>query len=156
MVKSKSTSRLSNIAPIILTQTDTTVGFVSQDANKLFSIKFRDSSKVFIVVYSSLTDFLNANNRVPLKRKNLVRRSKKTSFIIKNRAFRIAKTTLHSKILRNLKWNFSTSANESGKKFNLEFCEHKTDIIVEDKNGFHENPSSSLFKINNTKQVRLR
>ncbi len=156
MVKSKSTSRLFSISPIILTQTDTTVGFVSQDANKLFSIKSRDSSKTFIIVYSSLSHFLNDNNRVPFKRRNLVRRSKKISFIIKNKAFRIAKTTLDSKILKNLKWNYSTSANQSGKKFDLKFCEHKTDIIIQDKNGLHENSSSSLFKINNTTQVRLR
>lgn len=150
MVKSKSNSRLSSI---VLTQTDTTVGFISQDKDKLYNIKSRSTNKPFIEVYSSLAE---NNLRIPSKRKNLIRRSKKTTFIVKNKAFRIANTSLNSQILRNLKWNYSTSANESGKKFNLEFCEDKADIIVEDKSGLKENSSSSLFKINNIKIVRIR
>lgn len=156
MVKSKINPRLPSISPVILAQTDTTVGFLSQDNIKLSNIKSRESSKPFIKVYSSFKDLLESGNRIPQNKKKLVRRSKKTTFIVKNRAFRVSRQTLDSQILRDLKWNYSTSANESGKNFDLEFCEYKADIIVQNKDGLVENSSSSLFKINNSKRVRIR
>ncbi len=142
--------------PTILLQTDTTVGFLSQNTTKLFEIKSRQQSKSFLKVYSSFKDFLSDSNRVPNSKKNLFRRSKKTTFIIKNQAFRISKLSLNSQIIRDIKWQYSTSANESGKNFNRKFCEEKADIIIEDKNGLHEKISSKLFKINSKKIWRLR
>jgi len=153
MVQSKSTSRLSSI---VLTQTDTTVGFVSQSKENLYQVKSRNNDKPFIQVYSSLHCLFKYNHRIPSKQKNLLRRAKKTTFIVKNKAFRVAQSSLHSQFLRKLEWNYSTSANESGRNYNLEFCEDKADIIIEDKNGLHENSSSSLFIINNSKRVRIR
>ncbi len=144
------------MSEVILTQTDTTVGFLSQDEKKLYEIKSRKSLKPFLKVYASFYDLLNANNRVPDKFKNIIRRSKKTTFIVKNRAFRIAKPQLHSQILRDLKWHYSTSANESGKNFKRDFCEGKADIIIENKYGLHEHSSSSLVKLTQTKRRKLR
>ena len=138
---------------IILTQTDTTVGFLSQSDTKLYEIKSRKSSKPFIKVYSS---FKNLQHRVPPLKKNLVRRATKSTFVLKNRAFRVAKNSLHSQYLRDLKWSFSTSANESNREFHRDFCEKNSDIIVEDKNGLFESESSTLYKINNFKIRRLR
>ncbi len=156
MVKSKSTSRLFSISPVILTQTDTTVGFVSQNKARLDSIKSRDSSKQFIKIYSSFKTLLLNKHRIPQKQKKLVRRAKKTTFIVKNKAFRIVKNSVESQIIRDLQWNYSTSANARGKKFDFEFCECKADIIIENKNGLHENASSALLKINSRKKVRIR
>ena len=82
--------------------------------------------------------------------------SKKTTFIVKNKAFRVAQSHLNSQLLRDLKWSYSTSANETNKKFSREFCEDKADIIIEDKNRLHESGSSTLLKINNSKKVRIR
>ncbi len=144
------------MSEVILTQTDTTVGFLSQDAQKLYEIKSRKNTKPFLKVYSSFHHFLSSNNRVPNRFKNMVRRSKKTTFIVKNRAFRIAEPELHSQILRKLKWHYSTSANESGKKFERGFCEKKADIIIENKYGLHEHSSSSLIKLTQTKRRKLR
>lgn len=141
---------------VILAQTDTTVGFLSQDAQKLYEIKSRESSKPFLKVYQNFKTFLHEHNRIPQNMKNLVRRSKKTTFIVKNRAFRIAAPTLNSQILRDLSWNYSTSANESGKHFNKIFCEAKADIIIEDARGLFESSSSALIKINNSKKKSLR
>jgi len=140
----------------ILVQTDTTVGFLSQDAKKLCEIKSRKTSKPFIKVYQNFKSFLDDGNRVPTSKKNLVRRSKKTTFIVKNRAFRVAKILLDSKIIRDSKWYYSTSANRAGENFYREFCESKADIIIEDKKGLSENSSSNLIKINNIKKSRLR
>ena len=141
---------------VILTQTDTTVGFLSHNAQKLYEIKSRQTSKSFIKVYRDFSCFLNDANRVPQNFKNEIRRSKKTTFIVKNRAFRVAKPPLNSQILNDLKWSFSTSANKSGKNFNREICEDKADIIIEDKNNLSEKSSSKLYKVGLNKKRRLR
>jgi len=142
--------------PVILLQTDTTVGFISQNSDKLSQIKSRPASKPFIKVYASFKDLLACGNRIPQNRKNLVRRSKKTTFIVKNRAFRVANNSLNSTILKNSKWNFSTSANEASKKFERGFCENKADIIVEDRNGLQERSSSTLIQCNKKRMRRVR
>jgi len=157
MVKINSTSRLFSIdTQVILAQTDTTVGFLSQDAQKLYEVKSRDTSKPFIKVYQRFKDLQSHKLRIPSSFKSRVRRSTKTTFIVKDSAFRVVASHLNSSILRNLRWNHSTSANESGKSFQRDFCEQKADIIIEDKNSFKESSSSSLFKINKKKIKRLR
>jgi len=157
MVFLNSNSRLSPIdSKVILAQTDTTVGFLSQEEKKLQSIKPRENSKPFIVVYKDFQTLANTTIRVPNSQKSLVRRSKKTTFVIKDTAFRVADTANNSTLLRELQWSYSTSANESGKNFNRTFCELKADIIVEDKEGLTEQSSSFLYKINSKKIKRLR
>jgi len=157
MVSSNSTSRLSGIKEsIILTQTDTTVGFLSQDAAKLREIKSRQSNKPFIKVFQNFKTLQSSHIRIPKNRKKILRRAKKTTFIVKDKAFRIASYPLHSQVLQNLLWSYSTSANESGKKFERDFCEQKADIIVEDKKGLFEGNASKLYKINDTTIKRLR
>ncbi|WP_457746992.1 hypothetical protein [Sulfurimonas sp.] len=156
MVKINSTTRFSSInRDIILTQTDTTVGFLSQDAEKLAKIKSRPNTKPFIKVYTSFKA-LCKDFRVPNKKKNLIRRSKKRTFIVNNQAFRVSNYNLNSQILRRTTWFYSTSANESHKSFDREFCEQKSDIIIEDKNTLFEGQSSLLLKINERKMRRLR
>ena len=141
---------------MILAQTDTTVGFLSQDAQKLYEIKSRELSKQFIKVYENFKAFIDDSNRVPLSQRGFVRRSKKTTFISKNQAFRVANLKYNSQPLRDISWYYSTSANESDKNFNRNFCEEKTDIIIEDKFGLIEKNSSALIKINNLKRRKLR
>ncbi len=156
MVKCDSTSRLPSIDSfVLLIQTDTTVGLLSQDAQKLQSIKERPSNKPFIKVYKNFQT-LTQNLRIPNAQKRRVRRAKKITFIVKNLAFRVAEDSAHSSLLRKSLWNYSTSANESGKNFVREFCEEKADIIIETKVSLHERNSSALYKINNKKRVRLR
>jgi len=157
MVKSNSTTRLFSISQkIILTQTDTTVGFLSQDAKQLREIKSRNDNKPFIRVFQDLSTLQQHNIRIPNKYKKRVRRASKTTFIVKNRAFRVAQPSLYSTLLYNLAWAYSTSANESGKKFQRDFCQQKADIIIEDKNGLVEGDPSKLYKINDKKIKRLR
>ena len=151
MVKSKSNSRLSSL--VILAQTDTTVGFASQNHQKLADIKSRPNSKPFIKVYNS---FSACEIRIPHAKKSFVRRSKRTTFIVNNQAFRINPNVNNSQIQRDLNSYYSTSANEKDKIFDRKFCELKADIIIEDKHGLHQNNSSTLLKINNIKKVRIR
>ncbi|MDQ1267850.1 MAG: hypothetical protein QG560_493 [Campylobacterota bacterium] len=157
MVKFESPARFSSLEMnVILAQTDTTVGFLSHDAQKLYSIKSRPQTKPFIKVYQDFKSFLNDGKRVANCRKNMVRRAKKITFIVGNFSFRVAKSDLNSQILRDSSWFYSTSANRSGEKFSRDFCESKADIIVEDKGGLRENSSSVIIKINSKKQRRLR
>lgn len=157
MDRSKSFARFSSVEDlVILTQTDTTVGFLSQNAQKLYDIKSRDRSKPFIKVYKDFKTFSTLRNRVPNNHKKLIRRSKKTTFIVKNKAFRVANNTLYSVILEKLNWCYSTSANESSKSFLREFCESKSDIVIENKDGLKELSSSSLLKLRHTKIRKLR
>jgi len=157
MVKHESTARFSSVnMPVILAQTDTTVGFLSQNSQKLYRIKSRSNIKPFIKVYKDFKSFLIEGNRVAKSRRKLVRRSKKTTFIVKNRAFRVAQHSSNSQILRDTSWYYSTSANKSQETFNREFCETKADIIVEDINGLVEKDSSALMKINTMKRKKIR
>jgi tRNA A37 threonylcarbamoyladenosine synthetase subunit TsaC/SUA5/YrdC len=157
MATSNSTPRLSYIKnSIILTQTDTTVGFVSQNEIALQQIKSRHTNKPFIRVFQNFQELKAAKIRIPKNKKKLLRRAKKSTFIVKNQAFRIAKAPLNSEVLRKLNWSYSTSANESGKNFQRSFCEQKADIIVEEKKGLFEGSASKLYKINNLKKERLR
>jgi tRNA A37 threonylcarbamoyladenosine synthetase subunit TsaC/SUA5/YrdC len=151
-----STSRLFTLnQKVLLTQTDTTVGFLSQNGEKLKEIKKREDAKPFIKVYKNFAS-LTKHKRVADKFKNQIRRSKKTTFILNAESFRVAPDTLHSQILRNLSWNFSTSANESGKHFQRDFCMQHADIIIEDSNGLFEGEASKLLKINQKQIKRLR
>jgi len=157
MVKSHSTSRFLDINnAVILTQTDTTVGLLSQNASQLREIKSRSDKKPFIKVFQNFQALKTQTIRIPKKRKNLVRRAKKTTFIVKNQALRVTLPSRNSQVLRNLLWSYSTSANESAKPFSRGFCEQKADIIIEDKEGLFEGQASKLYKINNLKIKRLR
>ncbi|WP_345979215.1 Sua5/YciO/YrdC/YwlC family protein [Sulfurimonas sp. HSL3-2] len=141
---------------ILLAQTDTTVGFLSNDAKSLEELKSRPPEKQFLKVYPSFKEFKKDGNRVPQKYKNLVRRAAKTTFIIKGRASRIVKDPIHLKLLKKYSWLYSTSANKSGHRFDKEFCLTKSDIIIEDTRGFKEDTPSSLYKLNNVRSRRLR
>jgi len=157
MVFISSASRFSSLTvSVILTQTDTTVGFLSHDEQKLCEIKSRQNSKSFIKVFKNFKTLKESKYRIPNTFKNEVRRSKKITYIIKGKAFRVAKSSLDSQLLRDLKWSFSTSANETGKNFNREFCEHKADIIIENNEGLNERFSSNLYKLNLIKKRKLR
>ncbi|MDQ1264206.1 MAG: hypothetical protein QG559_1207 [Campylobacterota bacterium] len=157
MVKCESSTRFSSIKnPIVLTQTDTTVGFLSQDAAKLYEIKSRPAAKPLIKVYANFKSLLEDSKRVAKKDKNIVRRLKKTTFIIKTNSFRVAKTPLKSQIFRDAHWFYSTSANRSGENYDREFCEAKADIIIEDVQGLSEKKSSTLIKLGRSKRRRLR
>jgi tRNA A37 threonylcarbamoyladenosine synthetase subunit TsaC/SUA5/YrdC len=157
MDKCNGSSRFPSVSlEVILTQTDTTVGFLSQDADKLYTTKLRPQTKPFLKVFTTFATLRDESYRVPHAMKNLVRRSKKSTFIVKNRAFRVATHPLDSQLLRNMPWTYSTSANESGKDFERGFCEAKADIIIEDADGLRQTTSSQLFKLNHTKRKRLR
>jgi tRNA A37 threonylcarbamoyladenosine synthetase subunit TsaC/SUA5/YrdC len=141
---------------VFLVQTDTTVGFLSQDHQALAQLKERKIDKPFVTVTSSFKT-LKTLSRVPAKHKNRIRRSKKTTFVYSNnRAIRVVKDLKHAKFIKPFSWFYSTSANEKGLSYNKDFAFMKSDIIVEDLQGLYEGESSSIYRLNRQKLQRLR
>ncbi|MBN2721260.1 MAG: Sua5 YciO YrdC YwlC family protein [Campylobacterales bacterium] len=139
---------------VFLTATDTTIGFVSKNAQKLNQIKQRPQNKLFITVLPSL-DKLNSLTRIPPAHSLRVRRSQKTTFIMPNGdSYRVVHDRRHNLLLNRLGWAYSTSANPSGKEYDEEFAHKSADIIIAPlkQNG----QASSLFKLGKRKIQRLR
>jgi len=142
--------------PVILAQTDTTVGFLSQDAEKLAKIKDRPSHKPFIQSFDSLRTYTQMGGRIPNRYKSRLRRSKSTTYVVNNQAIRIVNEGQHHQLLSNYGWLYSTSANEKGKSFEMGFSEKKADLVIEDDRGLFEGIASNIYKINSKKIRRLR
>ena len=141
---------------VYLTQTDTTVGFLSQNSEKLSASKQRDNSQAFIKCVDSLNT-LQQFTRVPRKYKNFVRRSSRITIVYpNNQAIRVVKDENHLKFLSKFKWFYSSSANKTKKNFDEKYAKEKADIIVEDKRGLFEGQASVMIKINNASARRLR
>ena len=140
---------------IILTQTDTTVGFLSQDPSLLIRAKKRDEGKPFLKVFASLK-VLQEHTRIPLQHRMWLRHARKTTFVIHNQAFRYVSQEPHASLIAKYGWLYSTSANESGKHFDRAYCEDQSDLIIEDSRGLQECAPSKIFKLTTRKFKRLR
>ena len=141
---------------VLLAQTDTTVGFLSQNASRLAQIKKRPLNKPFIQSFDTLKSFNQYGGRVPKKFKNHLRRAKGTSFVIDNRAIRIVSSGPHHQLLKKYGWLYSTSANAQSTPFERHFAETHSDKIIEDARGLFEGSASIIYKINQTKLKQLR
>ena len=141
---------------VYLTQTDTTVGFLSQDKTKLNIIKNRPLNQPVLREVDSLETLKNFV-RVPNKYKKMLRRAKKTTFIFPNtESYRVVKDERHLEFLKKFKWMYSTSANLHGKKFDENWAREQADVIVEDKRELFEGEPSSIFKLSKNKIKRIR
>ena len=141
---------------VLLAQTDTTVGFLSQDASKLRAIKQRESQKPFLKVYATLTAFKADHSHIPNRYKSMLRRAKKSTFVSKHQAFRIVRHTEHNQLLGRFSFMYSTSANQSGHPYNKEFCIRNSDIIVQDSRGLVEGVPSRIIALGKQKRRTLR
>ena len=141
---------------VLLVQTDTTVGFLSQDSFQLASIKKRPNNKPFVQVCASFK-VLKTLARVPNKHKNRVRRAQKQTFVYSNnKAIRVVKDKSHAAFIKPFKWFYSSSANESSLSYEKEFAKAKSDIIIENSKGLFEGESSKIYKLSQNKMKRLR
>ncbi|CAA6828467.1 MAG: TsaC protein (YrdC domain) required for threonylcarbamoyladenosine t(6)A37 modification in tRNA [uncultured Sulfurovum sp.] len=139
---------------VFLTQTDTTIGFVSQNKSKLTIIKKRPSYKHYIKAVNSLQT-LKTFTRVPSSHKNRVRRAKKSTFIMPNGlSYRVIKDKHHLLLLNRLKWVYTTSANLSNESYDEIFARDAADIIVEPLH--NENSASKIYKLRNHHLKRIR
>lgn len=140
---------------VILAQTDTTVGFLSQSSHRLQQIKMRDTSKPFLKVYADFK-ILRNDIRIPSMHKRLVRYSRKTTFVVKDQAFRYVDEANHSRVIARYGWLYSTSANESGKSYDEAFCQSFSDLIIEDYRGLSEKNASKIFRLTPLQIKQLR
>jgi len=115
---------------LYLTQTDTTVGFVSQDATKIDRAKERLPNKHYIRTVNSL-ETLKALTRVPQSHKNRLRRAKRTTFVLPNgQSFRVVKGGRHALLLDRVGWFYSSSANQSGEEYNRDYAQSQAEVWV--------------------------
>ncbi|MBE0495128.1 MAG: Sua5 YciO YrdC YwlC family protein [Campylobacterales bacterium] len=141
---------------VYLVQTDTTVGFLSQDKAKLNAIKGRDPTQPCLKSVATCKD-LQAHARVPNSFKKWVRYAKKTTFLFPNgEALRRVDAPEHAAFLRPFGWMYSTSANPTGKGFDVAFAKAQADVVVEDARGFFEAPPSRLIQLGRNRARRKR
>jgi len=141
---------------VFLVQTDTTVGFLSQDEIQLAQIKEREFHKPFVQVTHSFK-MLKKLVRIPTAHKRSVRRARSTTFAYtNNKAVRVVKDEKHAAFIKPFGWFYSTSANEKSLSYDQEFAFSKSDIIVQDDKGLYEGASSKIYRLYKTKKKRLR
>ena len=137
---------------LFLTNTDTTIGFISKSKEALDIAKNRPNDKKYIQAIPYLKTI---KKRIPNLHKKRVRKAKKTTFIIdKNYSFRIIKDKNHNLLLNRLKEAYTSSANESGKEYNYNYASSKADIIVYPLNKI--SMPSQILKLGKTKLKRIR
>lgn len=143
---------------IYLAQTDTTAGFLSKNLEELNALKGRDKNQPCLITTAKLSE-LKELARVPAPFKNLVRRSKKTSFIYPNqKAIRIVKECKHAEFLSKNGYFYSSSANKHGQSFDEKWAKEivlKNKGVVLDEE-FFENTPSSIFKLSKTNRAKIR
>lgn len=139
---------------IYLAQTDTTAGFLSKDLKKINALKNRDENQPCLITSAKFCE-LKSLARIPKSFKNLVRRSKKTTFIYpNNQAIRIVKECKHANFLSKNGYFYSSSANKHGKEFDEEWARSVADIILDEN--FFENVPSKILKLSKNKMIKIR
>lgn len=139
---------------VFLTQTDTTIGFVSQNADRLTQIKQRPPHKHYIKAVNSLST-LKTFTRVPQRYRNKVRRARKTTFIMPNgHSYRLIQDQHHLLLLDRLKWTYTTSANLSGESYDEGFAREMADIVIEPIKDTKQ--ASKIFRLGKKKMKRIR
>jgi len=139
---------------VFLTQTDTTIGFVSQNAEKLTSIKERPPHKHYIKAVNSLQT-LQSFTRIPQMHKNRVRRSIKSTFVMPDTySYRVIQDTHHLLLLDRLVWAYTTSANLSNHDYDEKFAKKAADVIVEPLRDSKQ--ASNIYKLGTKKIQRIR
>ena len=137
---------------LFLTNTDTTIGFISKSKEILDITKNRPRDKRYIQALPSLKAL---KKRVPKIHKKRVRRATKTTFIIdKNYSFRTIKDRNHNLLLKRLKRAYTTSANKSGKEYNYSYAIKKADIILYPLNTI--STPSQILKLGKIKLKKIR
>ena len=139
---------------VFLTHTDTTIGFISQNAKKLDMIKKRPPNKHYIIAVDSFMTLKNFA-RVPNNFKHRVRRAKKTTFIMPNgHSYRVIKNSQHLKLLAKLKWAYTSSANLSHHPYDENYARKMADVTIEPLN--KPSSASTIYKIGHRKIKKVR
>ncbi len=145
-----------NASTVYLTQTDTTVGFVSQDNISLSLAKQRNINQPSIICVSSHQKQKKLA-RVPKKFRKKVRRTKQTTFLYSNKkAIRVVKSGEHHAFLKKFFFQYSSSANKNNANFKLDYAKKHSDVWIETFSGYKEQRASSILKLGKNKIHKLR
>ncbi|WP_457596024.1 Sua5 YciO YrdC YwlC family protein [Hydrogenimonas sp.] len=140
---------------VYLVQTDTTAGFLSQSAERLAAVKRRPTARPFLVALDSFGR-VGRVGRVPEAHRAMVRRAKKSTFILPNgRSFRVVSPP-HRDFVTKFGWLYSTSANRHGEGFDPLFAKEACDVVVESKQGFFETRPSAIWRLGRNRKVKIR
>jgi tRNA A37 threonylcarbamoyladenosine synthetase subunit TsaC/SUA5/YrdC len=139
---------------LYLTQTDTTIGFVSQDATKIDNAKRRLPNKHYICTVDSLKR-LRSLTRSPQDHKNRIRRAKRTTFVMPNgRSFRVVKESRHNLLLDRAGWFYSSSANLSGEIYDEDYAKKQCEVLVAPL-AKDQREASKIYRLGSNKRLYL-
>ncbi len=139
---------------LFLTDTDTTVGFLSRDPELLDRAKRRHGEKHYITALPSLRS-LRDRARVPRPYRRRLRRSRKESYILPSgHSYRIVRDPRHLLLLKRLEWAYTSSANLSGAAYDEEYARRVADVVVEPL-GAPRTPSR-IYRLGHRKLRRIR
>ena len=139
---------------IFLTQTDTTVGFVSQNSCRLTQVKERPPNKHYIRAVNSLRT-LTHFTRIPSSHKKRVRRARRTTFIMPSGdSFRLIRERGHLLLINRLTWAYTTSANLSGEPYDEAFAKEAADIVITPLQT--KRNASAIYRLGKNRLKRIR
>ena len=137
---------------VFLTNTDTTIGFISKSSKALDTAKNRASNKKYI---EALPCFKSLTKRVPKKYRKFIRNSSKSTFIIsKNYSFRVIKDSRHNLLLKRLKKAYSSSANASNQEYDYDYAYRNANIIVYPLK--NQTQPSKIYKLGKAQLIKIR
>lgn len=139
---------------IFLAQSDTTVGFLSKDDKAINRIKKRPLHQKVLKTITHLSHI----PRVPRAFRHTVRLANKATFVLASgQAFRrVLSNNLHYRFLNQAGAMYSSSANQTGKSFDMKYALMYADVVIVDRRGLYESTSSTLYKLKHNKKRRLR
>lgn len=141
---------------LYLAQTDTTAGFLAHNPDTIARAKNRETNKPFVWTTARLSN-LREVVRVPKKFATRVRKSRRCTFIIRNRAVRLVADCPHAGFLQRFDGLFSSSANKSGERFCMDFALRSARICVfERENPLCERTPSKIYRLNHHTIKRIR
>lgn len=144
-----------NKHPLILAQTDTTIGFLCEQQTPIDKAKNRHK-----LTLREARDFqtLRLVVRVPKAHRRLVRRARHTSFVYPNGCGVrvVASDSPHQSLLHYYPLLFSSSANMHTKHFDPHYAVQMCDMYVLDSRGWRECKPSSIVRLGKHKKQKIR
>ncbi len=140
---------------LVLAQSDTTVGFLSKEPERINKAKRRPE---FQAVIETLPDLRSLKKRIPPKHRPRVRRMRHTSFAISSAyAFRVIDPACrHHRLLSQMGALYSSSANVHNRSFDIDYAMKTADLIVSDERGLAEKKSSKILRLGLNRLRSLR
>ena len=141
--------------PLILAQTDTTIGFLCENQAPIDKAKNRHRHTL-----REARDFatLRTITRIPRAHRRFVRRSRRTSFIYPNGCGVrvVASESPHQSLLGYYPLLFSSSANRHTKRFDLSYALQMCAMYVLDSRGWSEREPSVILRLGKHKKQKIR